>query len=267
MLLKILVVGLCLALGAGAWAGDELVVQPEAGEGEIPDAAAPPPPDPDSWLEGWDGSVELGINGSEGNTESLSFLGRVSGERDVTDYTTMFDISYFLKREDGENTDNNFSSLLRNDWKLNGSDWRFWAQGRYEYDEFKEWDSRVSLFAGPGYVFVEDEDTFLMGRLGLGATKEFGSERNEWQPEGLLGVDFSHQITERQKISAMAEYTPSLERLERYRILAKADYEILVDPEVSMTLKIGVENEYNSDPSGDDKRNDFRYYLLLGWAF
>lgn len=267
MLPKILVAGLCLAVSAGAWANDEVAVQPEAGEGEIPDAAAPPPPDPDSWLRGWAGSVELGVNGSEGNTESLSFLGRVSGERDVTDYTTMFDIAYFLKRENGENTDNNFKSLLRNDWKFEGSDWRFWAQGRYEFDEFKEWDSRVSAFAGPGYVFVEDDDTFLMGRIGLGATKEFGSERNEWQLEGLLGVDFSRQLTERQKISAMAEYTPSLERFERYRILARADYEILVDPEVSMTLKIGVENEYNSDPSGDDKRNDFRYYLLLGWAF
>ncbi len=236
-------------------------------EGPVPDASAPPPPDPESWLQGWDGSAELGLNGSSGNTETLSFLGRIAGARDVSEYTTSFDVSYFLKRDDHETTESRFASLLRNDWKFDDSPWRFWAEGRYEYDEFKEWDSRVSLFAGPGYVLVDDDDTFLMARAGLGATKEFGSSRNEWQPEGLLGLDFERQITERQKFTATVEYIPSLQHFERYRLRAKADWELLVDPEMQMSLKIGVEDEYNSDPAGDDKRNDFRYYALLAWAF
>jgi putative salt-induced outer membrane protein YdiY len=266
-----LICGVLLGLAAPALAGgpDWLLPQPEEATepGQITDAAAPPPPDPDSWFKGWTGSVELGLNGSEGNTETLSFLGRIQGLRDVSDYSTSFDLSYFTKRDDGELTEDRFDSMLRNDWKINDSPWRFWAQARFQYDGFKEWDSRLSLFAGPGYVFVDDGETFLMGRAGLGATKEFGGERNEWQPEGLLGVDFSRQLTERQKINATVEYIPSLQHIQRYRLRGKADWELLVDPEISMSLKVGVEDEYNSDPPGDDKRNDFRYYVLLVWSF
>jgi len=44
-------------------------------------------------------------------------------------------------------------------------------------------------------------------------------------------------------------------------------YSILVDPELNMSLRLGVENRYNSNPGGNDKKNDLDYFLALVWAF
>ena len=246
--------------GAGAWAQDE------AAESEQPEAAETPS-DPNSWLDGWEGSAALGVDGSTGNTEAFNFRAGFDAVRDTSDQTTTFDITYLLKRDDSDNTDNRLEARLRNDWKFGESPWRAWATARYEYDQFKDWDSRLSLFAGPGYVFIDDDKTFLMGRAGAGVVREWGSDDNEWQPEGLLGVDYERQLTERQKLTATAEYYPSLQHFSEYRLLGRATWELLVDPEINMTLKAGVEDEYDSDPSGDDKRNDFRYFVMLVWSF
>jgi hypothetical protein len=113
-----------------------------------PEAA---PADPNSWLEGWDGSVSLGLFGSTGNTESMSVSAAASGDRDVEDYKTHARAEYMLKRDDSETTENRFFSLLRNDWKFGESPWRFWAEGSFEFDEFKDWDTRVSArWTAPG---------------------------------------------------------------------------------------------------------------------
>ncbi|MFG0284367.1 MAG: YdiY family protein [Phycisphaerales bacterium JB039] len=253
--------GLSLALAGGvAWAQDEGDAEP-AGE------AAAQPSDPNSWLDGWEGSASLGLNGSTGNTEVLNFRAGLNAVRDTSDQTTTFDIAYLLNRDDGDNTENRLDSLLRNDWKFGESPWRAFATARYEYDQFKDWDSRLSLFAGPGYIFIDDEKTFLMGRAGAGLVREWGSSNNEWQPEGLLGVDYERQLTERQKLTATVEYYPSLQHASHFRLLGRAAWELLVDPEINMSLKAGIEDEYNSNPSGDDERNDLRYFVLLVWSF
>jgi glutamate N-acetyltransferase/amino-acid N-acetyltransferase len=38
------------------------------------------------------------------------------------------------------------------------------ATGKAEYDEFQDWDWRLSAFAGPGYYFVKHDRTKLLGR-------------------------------------------------------------------------------------------------------
>jgi hypothetical protein len=48
---------------------------------------------------------------------------------------------------------------------------------------------------------------------------------------------------------------------------AKAGWEIVVDPEVNMTLKLGVEDRYNDNPGPDRKKNDIEYFALLAWSF
>ncbi|MBX3363523.1 MAG: DUF481 domain-containing protein [Phycisphaeraceae bacterium] len=246
------------------------LTQPEDGQGaeeldELAESGDPPPPA--TWLSGWKGGVSLGLNGSEGNTDRLSLRAGVNGQRVVERYDTRFGLTYVYSAEDGSKTEHRFRGDLRNDWLFQDSPWRIFAQGAVDIDEFQNWDWRLQGFGGVGYAFIREERTELIGRAGLGASRAFGGDDNDVRFEAILGVDFARQITDRQKFTFTGEVYPSLSDGGEFRALLRAGYEILVDPESGLSLKLGVEDRYDSDPGGDTKKNDLDYFVLLVWSF
>lgn len=233
-----------------------------------PQAPAAPPP-PETFLDGWTGSVEAGLNGSTGNSEVLNARAAVLGERKVELMITKASATYVRSQEGGTTTKNRFEATVRNDWIFEkGSPWRYFVTGTYDYDDFQDWQHRVTLGNGIGYAFIEDDITTLVGRAGIGVRREFGGADDDWTPEGIFGADFSHKLTERQKITASIDYYPSLDDfMDDYRIVTKAAWEVLVDPEVKMSLKVGAEHRYDNTPGAGTKRNDLDYFALLVWSF
>ena len=174
---------------------------------------------------------------------------------------------YTYAKDDGEESENKGQIDLRNDWLLGKeSPWRVYALGRVEYDNFQNWDWRVSAFAGIGYEFIKTEKTTLIGRFGAGASREFGGDDNRITPELNFGADFEHKFTDTQKIFASLDYYPSLLNFSDFRLVGKAGYEILLDPESGLSLKLGVEDRYDSSPDGA-KRNDLDYFVLMVFKF
>lgn len=226
-----------------------------------------PPADPVSWTEGWKGTVEFGLNGSDGNSESLNFRAGTSAKRETSDYDTTASLVYSRAASDGVVTTNKAELNLRNDWKFKDSPWRVFALGKAEYDDFQAWEYRLSAFGGVGYEVIKDDTTFLLLRAGLGFSKELNSPENKITPEGLLGADFSYKVSERSKFTSSLDFYPSLDEFPDYRFNLKAAYEILVDPETKMSFKIGAEDRYDSDPGAGAKKNDIDYFALLVWSY
>ncbi|MCC5786061.1 MAG: DUF481 domain-containing protein [Phycisphaerales bacterium] len=220
-----------------------------------------------SFFRGWDGSAEVGMNGSTGNTERFNLRAGINAERDTDRTFTTTSLTYTYAKEDGNDTENRLRFQLRNDWKLADSRWFVFAQGSAEYDDFQDWDVRLDGFLGLGYRFIDTERTRLNGRLGTGLSYDIGGSDNRIRLEGLAGADIRHQITERQLFRADVEYLPEYANFAHYRIRARASYEIIVDPEVNLSLKLGVENRYDSDPGEGFKRNDLDYFAVLAWSF
>lgn len=220
------------------------------------------------WSRGWTGGVELGMNGSSGNTERFNFRAGAKAERLTERYDTKLLAVYSYAQDDSVDTENRFLAEGRNDWLFKGSPWRVFAKTTLEYDDFKDWDLRWTAHGGVGYEFIKTDKTLLLGRVGLGFAREFGGSDNAWKLEGLVGGDFEHQLTQRQKFTASADFYPELAPdIGPYRIEAKAAWEMLVDPESKMTLKIGVMDRYDSHPGDGFERNDFEYFAMLGWSF
>lgn len=224
------------------------------------------PPPPKSFWRGWSGSIEGGLNGSSGNSENFSIRGGINAARASETATTTASLAYTYDTSDGVNTKSRGVFDLRNDWNISER-WVLFAIAKTEYDEFQDWDWRLSLFVGPGYYFIKEEQTQLLGRIGVGVTKELGGSRDDFTPEGLLGFDLLHTLTERQKLFLTADFLPDLSELGEYRINAKAGWEILVDPEVNLTLKLGVEDRFNTNPGPNRRGNDLEYFALLVWPF
>lgn len=240
------------------------VMQDTPAEGE---AAPPAPEQPKGFFEGWDFSVEAGLNGSTGNTERVSFRGGLGGERKTEEMETRLGFVYQYAQDDGVATEHRAALDGRNDWLFPESPWRWFAQARFEYDQFQDWNTRLSGFTGPGYELVKNDTTLILLRAGLGGNYRWGGDDKGFTPEALAGIDIEHQISERQKIFFTGEVYPNLEDGGEFRALARGGWEILVDPEMDMTLKLGFEDRYDSNPGPGTKENDLDYFLALVFKF
>jgi putative salt-induced outer membrane protein YdiY len=221
-----------------------------------------------AFLRDWHGGVELGLNGSEGNSQNFNMRAGANAERKTDLYVTKATFVYERASADSEVTKNRAELAARNDWIFEkGSPWRYFVQGGVIYDDFQDWQWRLTVANGIGYAFIENERTTLVGRAGVGLRRDVGGDDNRIHPEGLLGGDLSHKLTERQLLTATVDLYPDFLNLHNYRAVAKATWELLVDPETKMSLKIGVEDRYDSEPGPDTKKNDFSYFALLVWSF
>jgi putative salt-induced outer membrane protein YdiY len=226
-------------------------------------ADAEPVADPPS---SWKRELDVGINGSSGNTDSLSgHLGFKAGYED-THKKWRFDSAYDNASTDGETNRNQFFADLQRDWLWTDSPWFAFAQGRYDWDEFRAWDSRISVSAGPGYQFIDNDSWNVRGRLGLGGYQTFGDDDSGFVPEALLGFNADWTISERESLEFATTFFPNLEDSGEFRNITTLDWKMKMNERGSLAMKIGLSNEYDSLAAEGTEKNDFKYYLALVWA-
>ncbi|MCA9197251.1 MAG: DUF481 domain-containing protein [Planctomycetales bacterium] len=220
---------------------------------------------PTTWFASplWDFTYELGINGSTGNAEALSILtsANLKKETDLTALT--MGLTYAKTQAQGVETQHYAIFNSRWDYKVNDR-WFFYNKNTIEYDEFKAFDLRLVLSGGLGYHLIKNDHTTLTGRLGSGVSREFGGPDEDWIPEANFGADFEHKLTERQKVAATVDYYPEWSNFADYRLVTNAYWELLLDGEHNLSLKVGVIDRYDSTPNGR-KPNDVDYFLTLLW--
>ncbi|GIW73546.1 MAG: hypothetical protein KatS3mg103_0068 [Phycisphaerales bacterium] len=226
--------------------------------------------EPTGFFEGWTRSVELGLNGSAGNTENLSIRATFQTERESDHLRTLFRARYFYSEDDGSKSENRGRVRGENDWKFPGERYYLFAFGIYEYDEFQDWDTRLQLFGGLGYDFLKErallesgqDRASLKARVGAGVIREFGSDDDDWHPEGVIGLDFLWKITERNTFAAGTEVFPVLDPFGEFRAISYATYDIQLAEKGDLRLRLGVEHEYDSDP-GEAEEHDVKYFVTL----
>ncbi|HBE68092.1 MAG TPA: DUF481 domain-containing protein, partial [Planctomycetaceae bacterium] len=211
-------------------------------------------------------SAELGINGSDGNAESFAFQTGTRFKR-KTDFT-LLDIraTHNQTRANGIQTQNN--TLVFADWERNLKDspWSTFVKNGLEWDEFKAFDLRYNINSGLSYAWYDTDDLTLKGRFGAGASREFGGPDNTWAPEALFGGDYEHQVTQRNKLIAKVDYFPEWSDFANFRLIADLAWEYLIDEDGNLSLKMGVNDRYDSTPNGR-RPNDINYNALLLYKF
>lgn len=263
---------LAASIASGAWASQfalptlELGAQEEQAEEPAVEESVESP----DFFSGWSRSVELGLTGSSGNSDNLTLRAIFQTERETDHLRTLFRARYLYSEDDGNESENEGRLRGENDWKFVGERYYLFALGVFDWDEFQDWDQRIQLFAGLGYEFLKERSLLesgqdrasLNGRLGAGATREFGSGDDDWHPEALIGLDFFWQITDRNSFAAGTEVFPALDDFGELRAISYAAYDIQLADDGDLRLRLGVEHEYDSD-SGDAKENDVSYFVTI----
>ena len=220
------------------------------------------------FLKGWNRRLELGLNGAEGNSQNLNFRAGFFADYEDDEDRWLYDMVYRAAKSNGTTTEKKFYAQLTKDWLLPDKDYFYFANGRFDWDDFQDWDTRWSGFGGIGYQFLENEKWNIRGRAGVGGNQEMGGTLgDEFTTEAMLGGEADYTIKDGHAIAFTNYLFPSLEDAADFRNITTLDYIIAIDQDKGIDLKIGLANEHDSSTPTTAKKNDFTYYVSLVWGF
>ncbi len=199
----------------------------------------------------WDTGVELGLNGSSGNQDSLSL--RTGGYVKRESRFSKLDLSgYYNRTTAGSDTTQNNAQLdVRNDWLLDEhSPWTLFATTNWFYDQFQSFDAQMSADTGIGYRFWHEPARELIGRVGGGTSREIGESDPRWVPESLFGVEYTQKFFATQKFYGKVDYFPEWDQVGEYRVVADTGWEVELVRPSNLSLKISATDRYDSTPNG-----------------
>jgi hypothetical protein len=222
---------------------------------------------PASWRKPWEGSAELGLNGTEGNSQTFNVRAGAKAKYTQPWVEHTYELVHVDNSANGEKTALNGFFDGRTVFPFADTKWSYFVHGRVEYDDFRDYNMRVSGDTGLGYDVWKTDDSKLQLRGGVSSSREIGGADNRFVPELAFGLDLSHKIDDRQKISLVADYYPAMDDLlSNYRINTTASWEIVVSQAWGLSAKLGVIDRYDNTPQGR-KPNDLNYSALMLWSF
>lgn len=242
-----------------------------------PDAPLGPPAAPDieppppglfgtQVLASWTKSVELGFSGTSGAVDTFDVFTKLSGDYEDESARWRVRAAYLYGLTEEDNTKNEGFANARRDWLNVRGPWFFWAEGRADYNEFKDYILRTGGFAGVGYTVSDTEKLKLLGRAGAGASYEFGAV-DDLVPEALFSVELRWRTAENQTLELVNTVFPDLSDLGEYRNFTEASYSVRLQRGRGLSMKVGLQNEYDSFTEDDSQHNELSYFGALVFDF
>ena len=218
---------------------------------------------PITWLEDWNKQLDVGISGTDGNSQSQNIHIALSAKTESKHHRWDLQTAYDSSEEDGEKSRDEFFAEANRDWLISESSYFYFASGRFDWDEFQDWDYRINLAGGAGKDFIQEEKWTLRGKAGIGFNREFGGDDDSISPEGLLELASTWQLSKDHKIELKTTFYPQLDELREFRNITSLAWVNKLND--SMRLKVGLSNEHDTDVPDDIKKNDFKYATSLSW--
>ncbi len=228
------------------------------------------PPDWDvlngSYWDPWEGNVELGMSGTEGNAQTFNVRFGMKAKHKTPLLSQTLEITSIQKSVDGLTTANTALIDGRIEWPMPKSRWNYYLHGLTEYDEFRAFNYRFSADSGFGYELIQNSKTTLIGRSGLSVSKEVGGDEGEVKPELALGGEFKHKFNLHHSISAKIDFFPNVTDFRDFRLNSQASWEIALSHAWGLSLKFSIIDRYDATPQGAFP-NDLDYSTLVLWKF
>jgi hypothetical protein len=218
-----------------------------------------------SFLAGWKRTFALGVSGTQGNARNNNVLATLDLDYEDDDKRWNFDAAYRFGSDDGATTDHNAYALLHRDWLLRKSSWFFFANTRFDYDQFKTWTYRANGSGGIGYQFLKRERFELKGLLGPSLTKQWSE--SDFFVEALVGLDALWKISKDHSLRLSNTIYPALNDLGEFRNLSTLAWKWKLMEDPGLSLIAGVDNEYESSVESGLKHNDVKYSTSIGIDF
>jgi putative salt-induced outer membrane protein YdiY len=212
----------------------------------------------------WAFRLEMGLNGSTGNTERFNFNGRAEANRTEPDDRLKLYTEAHYGQENGVKSKNEAIAGIRYEKDLSER-WFLFGKGEAEYDEFEQISYRLTGSGGIGYFWVREKDLEFKTRVGVGYQHEtfFGGSNTD-RPILDLGYDFRWDVWEYLRFTNSLTLFPSLlDPMDKWRAVMETAGEIPLAKDGLWRVRAGMRNEYNNEPRPGVDRLDTTYFLNL----
>ncbi len=208
----------------------------------------------------WKYEASFDITGKTGNSEQVGYGGGMKATLAGPEDILMFYTNFAYQRTNGVKSEDKFNVGV--DYSSYLSERTTWY-GRDEggYDNVKDIDFYNVAATGVGYDFIKNlPRQKLTGRVGVSYRfEDYGDPTNEDLRSAGLDLGLNHHYKfEQAVLNNNITYVPAFEDFANYRVLHDSSLEF---PLVGhWKVRIGVNNDYTSQPSPGLEKLDTTYY-------
>jgi hypothetical protein len=214
----------------------------------------------------WTGTVGMGLTASRTNTNTLGFNFNASASRadDMSNWDSS--LKYIYNKDDGSIKDNFFIVQTEYDRLFEkGSDWNWFAQGSYQYNETETYRQRLKAFAGPGYFISRTEDLTWNLKAGAGATWDDQGSENGWTARSVVGTNWKWQIRKGINFQGSAEIQNSVQDFDSYLAVLELRVNVALEMMENLNLYFSLRDEYDSTPGSGGTWNSM--WITMGFSY
>jgi len=225
--------------------------------------------DPDIFVNRWTRLLYINMVKRHGNRDEENFDGGFQ-----LSYLREFDtLKLYAEIEQDSRNDRKTSDEYR--WggdyeKRFGDDLRhsWYFRAEWEKDRIKDIDLKSTYAAGYGYYFIKEDKTLLRGRTGiLYETVEY-IEDDSTESVGVdFGINFKKTLFGDVSWYTDITYAPAFEDFGNFTLDHESGLEIPFKTSIDLSLKTGVQHEYDSIPAEDKSKLDTKYFMKLQLKF
>lgn len=209
----------------------------------------------------WETQIYGGLNLARGNTKNMLLNAGIKSERkgDPNEFSLGGDINYGETEveKDGEKTDETnvdnakaYAKYRRLFMERNFG----YLNGDVSRDNIA--DIRYRAIAGPGLgrYFIRNDKQWLSAELGAAYLVEevAGTEDDYVTARAAQGYEI--KLGEGSRVWESVEYLPRVDNMSQYLLNAEVGAEAAMTAKIS--LRVVLQNKYNSEPAPDKKSND-----------
>ncbi|MGC9451802.1 MAG: DUF481 domain-containing protein [Oceanipulchritudo sp.] len=209
------------------------------------------------------------ISGSDGNTNDFGAGLVAEAKLEGPNDRLLIYGSYKYKETEGVRSEDEQKGGLKYT-NFFTEKWGWFLREELERDTFEGIDFRSTTAAGLSYRFIKQERLSLEGSAGLSYRYESYLD-DDLEDDGFPGLDFgldlNWQFADWGRLVTSLSYIPSIDDFGDYLIEHESGIDFPLGTSDKWVMRLGLENQYNSNPGGDREKLDTKYFarLLLTW--
>lgn len=208
------------------------------------------------------------INGKSGNTDEKSFGADFSATLASKNDELKFYGYYDREETEGTKTVDERKVGTRYTSYFNDP-WGWYVRQELEKDEFENIRLRSVTAGGLSYRFANEDHYKLSGNAGLSYRYEtYEDGTDDTDSVGLdVGIQHFYRLSNHFEMNNEVTWVPSIEDFASYLLKQNSWIDFPLGDSKLWKIRVGLKNDYNSQPEGGRKKTDTTYYssLVVDW--
>ena len=215
----------------------------------------------------WKRELSVGFTQSTGNTQNSQLTGLMEADKKTRGDQITLKASTLYSSQNKKMDGQKHNASVRYALSFFENQWYAFYKFSGEHDRFSNIDYRMLPTAGIGYWFSDTEDWKAMAEVGFGVEHVNYTDTTKERTDTVFvpRAFFEKTVFEKAKLSQDIAAYPNLEESDDFRIVTEIRFTNPLSD--NMSLRFSFIDEFNSNPTGESKKNDTRTVLSLVYSF